>query len=311
MNWFKENKFLTGYIAAMVVGVGVFGYLLFAAKGSYDEASDKYEHQASELSRLQHLQPYPNTANLEKVADQKKDHATKVEELRKTVVGMKLAQEPLSPEQFQDKLRASVTAFNQKAADKGTKIPDKFYLGFDTYATVPPKPEVAPFLGRELKVIENVLNDIINSNATELNSVKPDDMIEEKGGGKKSGGGTQGGQGTNQKGQKSVASRHSFEIVFTGYNRAAQSVINEITSDHDQFLIPRLVIVKNEKEQGPSKEAPAPATPAPTPTAGGAGSDATPGPPPIIVGNETVQVTLLVEMVDFPDPSAKPPVASK
>ena len=37
MNWIKQNKFLSGFIAVMVIGVGALGYLLFTAKSRYDE----------------------------------------------------------------------------------------------------------------------------------------------------------------------------------------------------------------------------------------------------------------------------------
>ena len=53
MNWIKQNKFLSGFIAVMVIGVGALGFLLFQAQSRYGEARTEYESKASELNRLE------------------------------------------------------------------------------------------------------------------------------------------------------------------------------------------------------------------------------------------------------------------
>lgn len=60
MNWIKENKFLTGFFAAMLVGLGVFGSFLYSAMGTFDEATTRYDGLSSELSRLQNLTVSPS-----------------------------------------------------------------------------------------------------------------------------------------------------------------------------------------------------------------------------------------------------------
>ena len=64
MNWIKSNKFLTGFFAVMLVGIGVLGYFLFSASSAYDAADDNYQTKANEFSRLRHLPLYPNAKNL-------------------------------------------------------------------------------------------------------------------------------------------------------------------------------------------------------------------------------------------------------
>ena len=67
MNWIRENKFLTGFIAVLVVGVGVLGYLLYSAYGDYSDVSDQYTAQAAKLNQLQSLTPYPDEENLRQI----------------------------------------------------------------------------------------------------------------------------------------------------------------------------------------------------------------------------------------------------
>ena len=53
MNWIKANKFLTGFLAVMLVGIGALGYLLLTASGAYDSATENYNSKATEFNRLE------------------------------------------------------------------------------------------------------------------------------------------------------------------------------------------------------------------------------------------------------------------
>ena len=43
MSWIKQNKFLTGFITFMAIGVGAIGFLLLQAQGRYAEVRTEYE----------------------------------------------------------------------------------------------------------------------------------------------------------------------------------------------------------------------------------------------------------------------------
>jgi hypothetical protein len=75
MNWIKQNTFLSGFIAAMVVRRWVLGYLLFSASGHYDEVRADYDTKVKELNRLETSKPYPEEGNLKQFDEQKKEHA--------------------------------------------------------------------------------------------------------------------------------------------------------------------------------------------------------------------------------------------
>ena len=151
MNWIKQNKFLSGFIAVMVIGVGILGYLLFTAKGHYDEVQADYDTKVHELNRLEHLKPYPEGENLKQFDEQKKQHAAVIENLRKSLAVQQYPVPTLSPEQFQDELRKTVTRVVGAAAEKGVLLPGgreagKFYMAFDPYSAQPPRPEAASVL---------------------------------------------------------------------------------------------------------------------------------------------------------------------
>ncbi len=311
MNWIKQNTFLAGYFAVLVIGVGALAFLLFSAKGKYEEVANTYETQAAELHRLQTLPLFPSEANRKKLDDQRKAERAKIDELQRNLAAAKLPIESMTPEQFQDKLKASVTDFSKKAADAGLELPKGFYMGFDRYQSIPPKPEAAPLLGRELRAIELVLNEI-PTRAVELKSIKREELPEEglsaatkpetKGQAN-----ARGPQGAHK--ETNLVSKHAFEVDFLANAGMPQLVLNSISSQKQQVMIPRLVVMKNEKLTGPSKVDPnapatgAPPAPTPQPPTSNLQADALPA---IIVGDERIECMVRVDIVDVADlPAAK------
>ena len=305
MNWIKENKFLSGVFAVLLLGVGTLGYLLFTALGSFDEATATYTQQAGELSRLQNLPLSPNRKNLDALIAQKKEAVAVVAAFQASLAADSFPLEPMTPEQFQDKLKATKTAVLERAAQGGTELlpaPAKFYLlGADTYEGRPPAPEAAAPLGRELKAIEWVLNQLFDNRVTKLEPIKREPLAEETG--RKSGGERKG---------KPLVSTHSFEIKMQCRQNAFASVLNVIAGPKaPQFFITRVVQVKNQKPSVPKAVAftpPPPSPPLPAGTPPTTTPPATPPPPkPIaayIVGDEQLEVTLVIDIVDFAEPAA-------
>jgi hypothetical protein len=330
MNWIKANKFLSGFLAVMLIGVGVLTFLLLSARGRYQEVSEQYETQSTELNRLLSLAPYPDAQNLKLVDAQKKEHLDAMLQLQKNLAAAEIPVEPLTPQQFQDQLRDSVSRMVSKAGTR-TRLPEKFYMGFDRYQAEPPRPEAAPILGRDLKAMELVVDHLLENRIIALNRIEREAIPEESGAASlEREGGTGGGStGRGARSEKAPApalvKKHTFEIAFVSDQMNFLSVLNRIVSSGTQFFIPRLLQVKNEKEQGPAREgsgaagaapqafgdAAAPiaaaATGAPGDVASGAGARPAAAAEPArkyIVGEEALEVTLRLEIVDFAEPAA-------
>ncbi len=323
MNWIKENKFLSGFFAVLLLGLGALGYLLFTALGSYDEAKTNYDQQVGELKRLQNLPLTPGKKNLDALIAQKKEAIDALAAFQASLAAKSIPLEPMTPEKFQDTLKATKTAVAEKAAQSGTELPAKFFLGFDSpahdYTASLPAPAAAAPLGRELKAIEWVLNQLFENRVSKLETIKREALPEEEG--KKP-------EESAKKGgapkARPLVSTHSFEIKMRCRQRALGSILNALTGPKaPQFYIPRVVLVKNEKDSVPKVDPnalnptppPAPFPPVSAPDAPAPAPPVPPAPPappkPIaayIVGEEQVEVTLVIDIVDF---APLAPVAGK
>lgn len=297
MNWIKENKFLTGFFAVMLVSLGVLGYLLFAAMGKHDEATANYTKQASELTRLQSLPVSPSQKNLDALVAQKKAAVEVVASFQASLAAKSIPAGPLTPEQFQDKLKATKTAIFEAAAQAGTVLPPKFFLGFDSYATQTPQGAAATPLGRQLKAIEWVLTQLFVNHVAELGAegkdpIKRDLLPEESGKVDEEPAKKKGGPPGELK-TKPLVSFHPFEIKMVCTQKALGEVLNALVGPKaPQFFIPRVITVKNEKTSLPKADA----NPVPVP-------DQEKKSTGYVLGDEKLQVTLVIDMVDFAGPS--------
>jgi hypothetical protein len=271
MNWIKENKFLSGFFAVMLVGVGVLGYLLWTASSRYRDASAQYEDQATELNRLKSLAPYPAAPNVEKIEAQRKEHQASVLALQKSLAGMEIPIEQITEVQFQDRLRETVSRVTAKANERQMALPEKFYMGFAQYETQPPRAEAAPLLGRELKAIEVVMMQLIESNVSRLTKLDRPELTEEKEPRTSSSSGSTSGSGKgsahDEGHENDLVKKESFDIAFVADQLAFNNAVNSIVANKTQFYIPRVIEVKNEKTKSPSKtEAPGTTADAAAPT---------------------------------------------
>lgn len=318
MNWVKENKFLTGYIAVMLIGVGFLGFKVFSASAALEEANTRYTSKASRYNTLRHLSPYPDKQNLAVFEQQKQEAAEVITAFQAELAKREFPIEPLTPERFQDKLKTAVTEIRTQAAAANVTLPkDKFYLGFDRYETAPPDKDAAPVLGRDLKAIEWVVRQAINAPISELRTLARPELPEERGGkagspaanagGRPSGPGggpnRAAGERGNRGGRQDLVSSHSFDLVVVCKQRQLANLLNTIVSAKaPQFFIARAVRVTNQNQKGPLREVAAADAAAAAPDAK---APPTPGAGDIhyIVGEEMVEAALRLEIVDFAEPS--------
>jgi hypothetical protein len=294
VNWFRENRFLGTFL--VLFGVGMLGALwfVFMAKSAWDEASNRFNNTAAEMNRLERLSPYPNAENLRKMKAHTENYSTALAKLKDELKTRVAPVRPMAPNEFQSRLRVAMTAIADKARANKVKLPDKFYLGFDEFASALPNEAAAPLLGQELVQIEWLLDSLLDARVDALTAFRRTPLAEERGATPASP-----PPGAEPAGAKSFE-RNVVEATFVSSPGAARKVLNQIAGAHQPFCIIRLLHVRNEKEKGPPREV-AGETTAVAPTV-------SPGakPPPgagaalnFIVGNERIETTAKIEIVRF------------
>ena len=318
MSW-KQNKFLIGFGVAMACGVGTLGWFLFQSYSQYSDLSTTYEGQAQELQQLQTQPLYPEPSNLVKLKAQKDAVSEAAETLQQQLVPMSLPLVPITAEQFQDKLRATVSAITEKARTLNVTLPKKFYLGFDQYQSQPPKTEAASALDRELRAVEIVVTTLLDNKIDAIASMTRAPLPEEEDASAPASRPTAtparpvSGGAKKAEGKTPLFTSFPFEIVFVSDQNRFRRSVNEIARNTKQFFIVRPLKVQNTRERTTSKIEPANlfkpvSTPAPTLSTSGTGGPVVSGSASgpnlrYLVGTEKLNVTLRLNMVIFASPA--------
>ena len=257
MDWIRNNKFMAGFLAFMVVGVGVLGYLLYTSYARYDEVSQQYDRQVTELKRLQQLSPYPDDNGLKKFVALRQSYAASVNTLQAKLAAYEPPPEnpPLTPIQFADKLRKVVEERTSAAQAVGMALPDNFYMGFEQYRGSPPDVAAAPLLSQELDEIDDIVGMLLRQHVEHLTAINRAPLPHEPGGD------VAPAPNPARPGAKPAAAdedlivRHPMEISFTAQPSAFREVLNQLTSASRLYVV-RALQVKNQMDHGPLREDP-------------------------------------------------------
>lgn len=314
MNWFQQNRFLGTFLIVFGVATLVALYFFWSARSSFAEAKARFDENATELSRLQRLTPFPNEPNLRKMKAQAEDYAKGLEKLKEELKARVLPAPPMAPNEFQSRLRQAMTALSDKARANRVKLPDNFYLGFDEFAAALPDTAAAPVLGQEIAQVELLLNLLVDARVEAVTSLRRIPATERTGPAPSptpSPARRGSGPASAAPAAPPLVERATIEVAFLATPGATRRVLNQISTAQQQLYVIRTLHIVNEKDKGPPREAagavgagvsPARAGSVPPATRGNAAGTAA-APPntalTFIVGNERVQTAARIEMLRF------------
>jgi hypothetical protein len=270
-------------------------WFLFSARGAWDEAAARFQSDATELSRLQRLTPFPTGENLRKMKAHAEDYGTALAKLKEELKLHVVPVTPLAPNEFQSRLRVAIGAVADRARANKVKLPNNFFLGFDEFASALPETEAAPLLGQELAQVELLADILIGARVDAVTALRRAPRTDARP--------TPTPAATARKPNAANApplvARNAIDVSFIASPAAARRVLNQIAATEKQFYIVRLLQVRNEKDKGPPREAGSETTA----TASGAVDNAAkpPGTAALkfIVGTEHIETSARIELVRF------------
>ena len=281
MNWYQQNRWLGNFLIAFAVALLLGLWFLLHARSSFADASAELNQVATERSRLEHLNPFPNEDNFRKTEAALQNYAAELDKTKEELKKRVAPQTPLAPNEFQSRLRQAILNATERARANRVKLPENFFLGFDEFATTLPNTGDAARLGQELAEVEVLVNILIDGHVDTIAAVKR--VVSPEAAAPPTG---------PKPTTSSIVERDIVDLSFTASPSATRKVLNQIASAEGAFFIVRVLHVQNEQQKGPAREA-AGATKA------AAAPSSSPGAIKFIVGNEHVETGAKVELVRF------------
>jgi hypothetical protein len=300
MNWFRQNRALGTLLVAFAICALFAGIFLYWRWAIWSDARQTFDQAAAEKNRLEHLDPFPNDANYRKLQGYLDRYSTALDQFKDELKNGVVPAPPLAPNEFQSHLRQTTVATLNRAQTNNVKLPDKFVLGFDEFATGLPDTAVAPLLGQELSQVQMLINILLDAKVDSVTSFHRAPLPEER---KSLSTPTPSPAGRTATATKTSTSpptslqRNVVDLTFKATPAAARKVLNEIANSSGQFFIIRTLYVHNEKDKGPSRQRTEPTPPQAPQTASPQPSAA--APLNFIVGNEHIEVSATIEMLRF------------
>jgi len=303
MKWFQQNRAFGTLLIVFGICALLAVALLYWRWTAWNDARQAFDQVAAERNRLGHLDPFPNDANYRKLQGYLETYTSAVDKFKEALKAEVAPAPSLAPNEFQSRLRQATIATLGRARVNNVKLPDKFQLGFDEFATIMPNTAVTPLLGQELSQIQMLINILLDAKVDSVTFLRRPRLPEERGAAPTPTPSPSPGRrvATAKLGGTPVPTlieRNIVDVTFKAAPSAARKVLNEIVSSTGQFFIVRTLYVHNEKDKGPSRERAAGSAPAESAQATGA-QPAAAGSLNFIVGNEHIEVSATIEMLRF------------
>jgi hypothetical protein len=303
MKWFQQNRAFGTLLIVFGICALLAVALLYWRWSAWNDARRGFTEMVAERYRLGSLDPFPNDANYRKLQGYLERYSAALDKFKGQLKSEVAPAPPLAPNEFQSRLRQATIATLDRARVNNVKLPDKFQLGFDEFATIMPNTAVTPLLGQELSQIQMLINILLDAKVDSVTSLRRARLPEERGAAPTPTPSPSPGRrvATAKPGGTPVPTlieRNIVDVTFKAAPSAARKVVNEIVGSTGQFFIVRTLYVHNEKDKGPSREKMAGPAPAQSAQATGAQPGAT-GSLNFIVGNEHIEVSATIEMLRF------------
>ncbi|MGI8890027.1 MAG: Amuc_1100 family pilus-like protein [Chthoniobacterales bacterium] len=299
MNWFRQNKFMGGFLVTVSIATLLSLFFLWHAKSAAETEQVRLDAAITELNRLRGSTPFPDAQNLSKMKAQTESYRVSLRALEDDLRRRMFPEPTLQPNEFQALLRQVSNSVSERARAAKVRLPENFKLGFDEYATSLPNPEAAPRLGGQLRAIEWMANTLVDAHVDSLENLARTPLPEETASSSESTPASpqaRGSRSTKPAGSKMIDAS-SIQLGFTGSPASVRRVLNQVTNAPGQFYVIRTLQERNPADKGPKRGLAA----EPVLVSSLSPAEGAPHPAGVtfIVGAEHVSVILKIEILRF------------
>lgn len=239
MSWIKENKFLAGLLGVTLLGAVGLYFLASSGGTRYDAAKERYDAASSEVSTFKKQPLYPSTANRDGKKKALDDYKKATESLQAAFDAFRPKEiKNTSPQEFTNRLKSVNDEVRKAFDDAGTKVPEAFFCGFESYKTNLARSGATGILDYQLGAIQNLMLVLAKSGATELKNLHRPNLPEEDG-------------NAYKPGDADVARALPLEITFQGPEKAVRAFVSALSKTDERYFVIRSLRIANAKKEPP------------------------------------------------------------
>ncbi len=240
MNWIKENRFLSMLLGTTLGLVALLAFFGMKGGSKLDAAKVSFDDAFAAVEKSEGLALYPSKDNVTAKKKALDDYRKSIEEMREDYkkFGVDPAAPGISTQEFTQRLKTAVKEVEDAFAASESKLPEGFFMGFESYRGELAKSGATTMLDYQLQAVKHLLLGLAESRPSELIRIYRERISEE-----------------NDKayvpGENEVARRFSYEIAVRGSEESIRQFVTKLGEKKSFFYVVRSIRINNERDVPP------------------------------------------------------------
>ncbi|MEI6675246.1 MAG: Amuc_1100 family pilus-like protein [Verrucomicrobiota bacterium] len=239
MSWIKDTKFAAPF-GGVTLGVAlVLLYVGMRARTRYATALENYQNAALEVEGFEAIPLYPDKPNRAGKSKALNDYRTAITGMQGVFDKYRpKSLKNLSPQDFTDHAKAASEEVGKAFGEANTKLPEGFFLGFESYTGTLARQDATGLLDYQLGATKELMLALAKAGPSQLQNLHRPKFPEE--------------DGEKWQADPNDASRpFPLEITFKGSERCLREFVSSMLKSPDSFYVVRSLRIMNEKPRAP------------------------------------------------------------
>jgi len=239
MSWIKDNKFAALFGGVTLVVTLVLFYVGMSARTRYASALENYQNAALEVEGFEAIPLYPDKPNRAGKSKALSDYRTAISGMQGVFDKYRpKSLKNLSPQDFTDHAKAASEEVGKAFEGTHTKLPEGFFLGFESYTGTLAREDATGLLDYQLGATKALMLALAKAAPSQLQNLHRPKFPEE--------------DGEKWQADPNDASRpFPLEITFKGSERSLRELVSAMLKSPDYFYVVRSLRIMNEKQRAP------------------------------------------------------------
>jgi hypothetical protein len=239
MNWIKDHTFPIALGGTTLVAAGALLFVAFKQGSNYDQAKADFDTAASEASSFESLALYPQAENRDGKQKALDEYRKSVEGLQEAFAKFAPAEiQNITPQDFTNRLVAVNDELKTAFEKTGTKLPESFFSGFESYRNSLARGTATGMLNYQLDAARSVLMALAAAGPSELKNLHRPPLDEEEG-------------REFKRAENQVARALPIEVTFRASEKSVRSFFSALSKLDKHYAVVRSIRVSNAKKDPP------------------------------------------------------------
>lgn len=304
MSWIKNHKFSLALGSSTLAAATALLFVAINAGSKHDQAKANFDAAVEEARSFEGQTLYPRQENRDGKQKTLDDYRKSLESLQEAFEKFRPGEiKNISPQEFTSRLKSTNEELRQAFGTSGTRLPESFFCGFESYKDTLARGNATGVLDYQLTGVRAVLMALAAAGPKELKNLHRPPLEEENG-----------VQFKASDGQ--IARAMPLEITFRANEKSLRAFFTSLSKLEKHYAVVRSIRVTNTKKEPPrASDAKFDAPIAQAPANEGAAADDASGDQASstkqrilsqVLGMEEVQVFVRLDLMQFL-PAAKLP----